>query len=157
MQARDVERPSHRTAGFAFKNLSAHGYGTPTDYQKDVANIWRSRPKVAWQWKAKGPDITELRWPGGKWRDADCTGPAWLWLLDISKNNFPRDSWFQCRPDIRNQLSRYFCATNASSVSWWSHLYGRNRCPFPTIDSGRKLVVCRQGQSTTDSTPKHLR
>lgn len=40
MQARDVERPSHRTAGFAFKNLSAHGYGTPTDYQKDVANIW---------------------------------------------------------------------------------------------------------------------
>ena len=40
MQARDVERPSHRTAGFAFKSLSAHGYGTPTDYQKDVANIW---------------------------------------------------------------------------------------------------------------------
>jgi ATP-binding cassette, subfamily G (WHITE), member 2, PDR len=40
MQARDQETPSHRTAGFAFKNLGAHGFGTPTDYQKDVANVW---------------------------------------------------------------------------------------------------------------------
>ena len=40
MQGRDHERPCHRTAGFAFKNLGAHGYGTPTDYQKDVANVW---------------------------------------------------------------------------------------------------------------------
>jgi ATP-binding cassette, subfamily G (WHITE), member 2, PDR len=40
MQARDQETPSHRTAGFTFKNLGAHGYGTPTDYQKDVANVW---------------------------------------------------------------------------------------------------------------------
>ena len=40
MQARDHEGSSHRTAGFAFRNLGAHGYGSPTDYQKDVANIW---------------------------------------------------------------------------------------------------------------------
>lgn len=31
---------SARTAGVMFKNLSVHGFGTPTDYQKDVANIW---------------------------------------------------------------------------------------------------------------------
>lgn len=29
-----------RTAGVMFKDLSVHGYGTPTDYQKDVGNIW---------------------------------------------------------------------------------------------------------------------
>lgn len=40
MQARDQEGLSYRTAGFAFKNLGAHGYGSPTDYQKDVANVW---------------------------------------------------------------------------------------------------------------------
>ncbi|KAI5778459.1 ABC-2 type transporter-domain-containing protein [Geopyxis carbonaria] len=29
-----------RTAGIMFRNLSVHGFGAPTDYQKDVANIW---------------------------------------------------------------------------------------------------------------------
>ena len=29
-----------RTAGIAFRNLSVHGYGAATDYQKDVGNIW---------------------------------------------------------------------------------------------------------------------
>ncbi|TGZ78451.1 hypothetical protein EX30DRAFT_322445 [Ascodesmis nigricans] len=29
-----------RTAGVMFKNLSVHGFGTATDFQKDVANIW---------------------------------------------------------------------------------------------------------------------
>lgn len=29
-----------RTAGVMFKDLSVHGYGTPTDFQKDVANVW---------------------------------------------------------------------------------------------------------------------
>lgn len=27
-------------AGVAFKNLNVHGFGRPTDFQKDVANIW---------------------------------------------------------------------------------------------------------------------
>ncbi|KAJ9255969.1 putative ABC transporter [Paecilomyces variotii] len=38
IQSRDPERYPQRTAGLAFKNLSVHGYGSPTDYQKDVAN-----------------------------------------------------------------------------------------------------------------------
>jgi ABC-type branched-subunit amino acid transport system ATPase component len=29
-----------RTGGVAFRNLSAHGFGAATDYQKDVGNIW---------------------------------------------------------------------------------------------------------------------
>lgn len=29
-----------RTAGVAFRNLSVHGFGAATDYQKDVANVW---------------------------------------------------------------------------------------------------------------------
>ncbi|KKY22769.1 putative abc [Phaeomoniella chlamydospora] len=38
--SRDPERYPRRTAGISFKNLNAHGFGTPTDYQKDVGNIW---------------------------------------------------------------------------------------------------------------------
>ncbi|ORX90944.1 putative ABC transporter [Basidiobolus meristosporus CBS 931.73] len=38
VQSRDPERYPKRTAGVSFKNLSIHGYGSPTDYQKDVAN-----------------------------------------------------------------------------------------------------------------------
>lgn len=41
IKLRDAENKNPgRTAGFAFKNLSAHGYGNATDYQKDVGNVW---------------------------------------------------------------------------------------------------------------------
>lgn len=33
-------RTPMRTGGVAFRNLSAHGFGLATDYQKDVGNIW---------------------------------------------------------------------------------------------------------------------
>ncbi|KAJ5682612.1 ABC multidrug transporter C [Penicillium macrosclerotiorum] len=36
--ARDPERYPARQAGVSFRNLSVHGYGSPTDYQKDVFN-----------------------------------------------------------------------------------------------------------------------
>jgi ABC-type multidrug transport system fused ATPase/permease subunit len=29
-----------RTAGVAFQNLNVHGFGSATDYQKDVVNVW---------------------------------------------------------------------------------------------------------------------
>jgi ATP-binding cassette subfamily G (WHITE) protein 2 (PDR) len=38
IQSRDPERYPRRSAGVAFKNLNVHGYGSPTDYQKDVGN-----------------------------------------------------------------------------------------------------------------------
>ncbi|KAJ5385507.1 CDR ABC transporter [Penicillium concentricum] len=38
IQSRDPERYPKRQAGLSFKNLSVHGFGSPTDYQKDVAN-----------------------------------------------------------------------------------------------------------------------
>jgi hypothetical protein len=38
IRSRDKERYPDRTAGVAFENLSVHGYGSPTDYQKDVLN-----------------------------------------------------------------------------------------------------------------------
>ncbi|KAL6875257.1 ABC transporter ABCl1 [Trichoderma novae-zelandiae] len=33
---------SFRSAGVCFQNLNVHGFGEPTDYQKDVANVWFS-------------------------------------------------------------------------------------------------------------------
>ncbi|KAL2817106.1 ABC-2 type transporter-domain-containing protein [Aspergillus granulosus] len=38
IRSRDLERYPKGTAGIAFKNLSVHGFGSPTDYQKDVLN-----------------------------------------------------------------------------------------------------------------------
>ncbi|KAJ5096799.1 ABC multidrug transporter C [Penicillium angulare] len=36
--SRDPERYPSRQAGISFRNLSVHGFGSPTDYQKDVFN-----------------------------------------------------------------------------------------------------------------------
>ena len=36
--SRDPERYPQRQAGVSFRNLSVHGFGSPTDYQKDVFN-----------------------------------------------------------------------------------------------------------------------
>ncbi|KAE8152303.1 ABC-2 type transporter-domain-containing protein [Aspergillus avenaceus] len=38
IRSRDPEQYPDRTAGVAFKNLNVHGFGSPTDYQKDVLN-----------------------------------------------------------------------------------------------------------------------
>lgn len=38
IQSRDPERYPARTAGVAYKNLSAHGFGEATDYQKTFGN-----------------------------------------------------------------------------------------------------------------------
>jgi hypothetical protein len=37
-QSQDPERFLQRSAGVALKNLHVHGFGSPTDYQKDVFN-----------------------------------------------------------------------------------------------------------------------
>ena len=39
IRSRDPSRYPTRTAGVAFRHLGVHGFGTPTDYQKDVSNI----------------------------------------------------------------------------------------------------------------------
>jgi hypothetical protein len=38
LEARDPEKWKQRTAGFAFKDLSVFGFGSGTDYQKDVVS-----------------------------------------------------------------------------------------------------------------------
>jgi ABC-type multidrug transport system fused ATPase/permease subunit len=36
-----------RRVGLCFQNLSVFGYGTPTDFQKDVGNVWLALPGMA--------------------------------------------------------------------------------------------------------------
>lgn len=38
IRSRDPDLYPNRTAGVSFRNLSVHGFGSPTDYQKDVLN-----------------------------------------------------------------------------------------------------------------------
>ena len=40
LDAQDPNQYKPRTAGFSFRNLNAYGFGTATDYQKTVGNIW---------------------------------------------------------------------------------------------------------------------
>ncbi|MCJ1283705.1 hypothetical protein MMC26_003036 [Xylographa opegraphella] len=40
LQSRDPEKYPTRTSGVAFRNLSVHGFGAATDYQKTVSNIF---------------------------------------------------------------------------------------------------------------------
>ncbi|MCJ1478445.1 hypothetical protein MMC13_007125 [Lambiella insularis] len=40
LQSRDPEKYPQRTAGIAFQHLSVHGFGSATDYQKTVANVF---------------------------------------------------------------------------------------------------------------------
>ncbi|KAL2204343.1 hypothetical protein CC79DRAFT_1389252 [Sarocladium strictum] len=36
-----------RRTGFAFQNMNVYGFGNPTDYQKDVGNVWLQAPALA--------------------------------------------------------------------------------------------------------------
>ncbi|TPX16070.1 uncharacterized protein E0L32_004065 [Thyridium curvatum] len=38
-----------RTAGICFENMNVYGYGSETDYQKDVGNVWLELPNLAKQ------------------------------------------------------------------------------------------------------------
>jgi len=40
LQAREPEEWQPRTTGFAFRNLNVYGFGSSTDYQKTVSNVW---------------------------------------------------------------------------------------------------------------------
>ena len=40
VHSRDPERYPRRTAGVSFTNLNIHGFGSPTDFQKTVGNVW---------------------------------------------------------------------------------------------------------------------
>lgn len=46
-QLEDSEAPPVRTAGVAFRNLNVHGFGSDTDYQKSVGNVWLEGPGFA--------------------------------------------------------------------------------------------------------------
>ena len=41
------EGPGYRRAGFCFENMNVFGYGTETDYQKNVGNVWLEIPSLA--------------------------------------------------------------------------------------------------------------
>jgi ABC-type glutathione transport system ATPase component len=40
LQTRDEKAHPLRTAGVSFRNLNVHGFGSATDYQKSVGNVW---------------------------------------------------------------------------------------------------------------------
>ncbi|KFY06612.1 hypothetical protein V492_07903 [Pseudogymnoascus sp. VKM F-4246] len=40
LRSKDPEKYAERTTGVAFRDLNAHGFGVPTDYQQTVGNVW---------------------------------------------------------------------------------------------------------------------
>ncbi|GAP91426.2 putative ABC transporter ABCl1 [Rosellinia necatrix] len=56
------EGKEFRTAGVCFQNMNVHGYGSATDYQKDVGNVWLEAASLARQALGhKGTKIEILR------------------------------------------------------------------------------------------------
>lgn len=50
--SQDPQRYPRHTIGVAYRNLGVHGFGSSTDYQKDVLNIlWRG-PQILREWMA---------------------------------------------------------------------------------------------------------
>lgn len=47
---KDPARYPRHSAGVAFRSLSVHGYGTDTDYQKNVLNVLLQGPLILKQW-----------------------------------------------------------------------------------------------------------
>ena len=43
-QQEDSNAPPIRTAGVAYRNMNVHGFGSDTDYQKSVGNVWLEGP-----------------------------------------------------------------------------------------------------------------
>lgn len=51
--SQDPEKYPQRTVGVAYRNVGVHGFGRPTDYQKDVMNVlWRA-PLIVRDWISK--------------------------------------------------------------------------------------------------------
>jgi ATP-binding cassette subfamily G (WHITE) protein 2 (PDR) len=44
LQEQDDNAPPMRTAGVSFRDLNVHGFGSDTDYQKSVGNVWLEGP-----------------------------------------------------------------------------------------------------------------
>ena len=51
ISSRDPERYPTRTSGISFNNLNVYGFGSPTDYQKDVVNVFLEFASVV-RWAA---------------------------------------------------------------------------------------------------------
>jgi ATPase subunit of ABC transporter with duplicated ATPase domains len=46
LQLSDENAAPTRTAGVSFRDLNVHGFGTDTDYQKSVGNVWLDGPAL---------------------------------------------------------------------------------------------------------------
>lgn len=61
-QQEDPNAPPIRTAGVAFRNMNVHGFGSDTDYQKSVGNVWLEGPGLVRKVKGdKGRKIEILQ------------------------------------------------------------------------------------------------
>ncbi|KAH7135560.1 ABC-2 type transporter-domain-containing protein [Dendryphion nanum] len=54
LQQSDENAPPPRTAGVTFRNLNVHGFGSETDYQKSVGNVWLEAGGLAQRLMGKG-------------------------------------------------------------------------------------------------------
>lgn len=59
-QAAKESGQGFRRVGICFQNLNVFGYGTPTDFQKDVANVWLALPSMARRMFCSTADQTRI-------------------------------------------------------------------------------------------------
>ena len=60
VQTEDEQAHPPRTAGIAFRNLNVFGFGTTTDYQKSVGNVWLEVAGLAKKLTTRGGGKTRI-------------------------------------------------------------------------------------------------
>ncbi|KAJ7048481.1 hypothetical protein C8F01DRAFT_1280404, partial [Mycena amicta] len=102
MQIASRDPENFRSAGVSFRNLNVHGVGSPTDYQKNVANIWLGMLGSVKGWIGMGTGKSKIQ----ILRDFDGivkSGELLVvlgrpgrpqWLLDIPQNYRWSNAWY---------------------------------------------------------------
>jgi hypothetical protein len=88
--ARDPDRFPQRTAGISYRELDVFGFGSRTDYQKDVLNIWFRVVDIVTRMFRKKERIPILTDFDGLVKSGEMClvpGTTWQWSVDTAEDN----------------------------------------------------------------------
>ena len=122
VHSRDERAVPHRQAGVAFRNLTASGYGSETDYQvshqthgptfspsakqsfsnlencSKLASCCYLRGSQTFRWQGpSSSNLTKPRWAGKSGRDVCCTWTPRKWLFNLFEDYCGRNARFLVR------------------------------------------------------------
>ena len=171
LQLQDEKAAPTRTAGVCFKNLNVHGFGSSTDYQKTIGNVWLEGLSLVRKLMGnKGRKIEILQQLDGLVEAGEMLvvlGPpgsgcsTFLKTITGETHGFVVGSTSRInyqgmiRLGSRNHfLTATRCQPKAyePELPWRSDIYCRSRCSLPSHDCWRDPLFCCAGSSSSTYT-----